>query len=97
MGRVIIFLIMFCFIFLKDRFIQEDSGVNDYILAEDETYSGSIILENSVPGASPSYIILEQYNIQTIDERSDNNDFERLDDTILDFTESNPFGDIGLK
>jgi hypothetical protein len=85
---------------LEDRsglIIQEDSGVNDYILAEDETYSGSIILENSVPGASPSYIILEQYNIQTIDEKSDNNDFERLDDTILDFTESNPFGDIGLK
>ena len=36
-------------------------------------------------------------NIATIDDNSQNDDFELADDTILDFTESNPFGDAGMK
>ena len=44
-----------------------------------------------------SYIILETYDIATIDENSQNDDFELADDNILDFTESNPFGDAGMR
>ena len=67
------------------------------LITEDETLSGSLIQENIVEGAAASYIILETYNIATIDENSQNDDFELADDTILDFTESNPFGDAGMK
>ena len=66
-----------------------------YMVAEDETHGGSIALENSVQGADTSYIILESYNVATIDLNSQNDDFETWDDDILDFTESNPFGDAG--
>lgn len=62
-----------------------------------EDGSGSLILENAVEGAAASYIILETYDIATIDENSQNEDFEIADDNILDFTESNPFGDAGMK
>jgi len=63
---------------------------------ETATGSGSLILENSVENAAASYIILETYNVATIDENSQNDDFELADDNILDFTESNPFGDAGV-
>lgn len=62
-----------------------------------EDGSGSMILENTVENAAASYIILETYNIATIDENSQNDDFELADDNILDFTESNPFGDAGMR
>ena len=41
------------------------------------------------------YLINEEYNVDTIDEKSQIEDFENLDNTILDFSESNPFGDAG--
>ena len=67
------------------------------ITLETGTGSGSLLLENSVESAAASYIILETYNVATIDENSQNDDFELADDNILDFTESNPFGDAGMK
>jgi len=70
---------------------------NDNIITEDETLSGSLILENTVEGAAASYIVLETYDIATIDENSQNEDFELADDDVLDFTESNPFGDAGMR
>ena len=62
-----------------------------------EDGTGSLALENPIEGAATSYIILETYNVATIDENSQNDDFELADDNILDFTESNPFGDAGMK
>lgn len=41
------------------------------------------------------YIVQEVYVIDTIDENAMNDFFDKQDDTILDFTESNPFGDVG--
>jgi hypothetical protein len=64
---------------------------------ETATGTGAIALENSVDGAIASYIVLETYNIANIDENSQNEDFEIADDTILDFSETNPFGDAGMK
>ena len=37
----------------------------------------------------------ESFVVDTIDENAMNDFFDKQDDTILDFTESNPFGDIG--
>ena len=39
------------------------------------------------------YVINEDFSVDTIDEKVKNEEFDRLDNTILDFTESNPFGD----
>lgn len=47
-------------------------------------------------GAAASYIILESYVVDTIDENAMNDIFETEDDNVLDFTESNPFGDAGM-
>jgi hypothetical protein len=62
-----------------------------------EDGTGSLLLENAVEDAEASYIILETYNIATIDKNSQNDDFELADDNILDFSESNPFGDAGMR
>lgn len=64
---------------------------------ESGTGSGSLLLENTVEGAAASYIILESYNVATLDKNSQNDDFEVADDNVLDFTESNPFGDAGMR
>lgn len=78
--------------------IETDNSLNmlsHQFTLEDGT--GSLALENPVEGAATSYIILETYDVATIDENSQNDDFELADDNILDFTESNPFGDAGMK
>jgi hypothetical protein len=83
--------------------LEDNSGVllddelGDKILSEDETHGGSLEVEGSVQGADASYIVLETYKVDTIDENAMNDFFEREDDNILDFTESNPFGDAGMK
>ena len=41
------------------------------------------------------YLINETFNVDTQDEKSQIELFETLDNTILDFSESNPFGDAG--
>ena len=65
------------------------------LLAEDETHGGSLEVENSVEAADASYIVQETYKVDTIDENAMNDFFDSEDDTILDFSESNPFGDAG--
>ena len=75
----------------------EDSLLGDKILSETVDQVGSIVMENSVEGAEADYIILETYRVDTIDETAQNDLFDSEEDTILDFTESNPFGDAGMK
>ena len=66
---------------------QEDS--TDNIIGENETGGVGLLLENG------DYIIQEAFVVDTIDENAMNDFFDREDDNIIDFTESNPFGDIG--
>ena len=72
-----------------------DETDSDNIIGEDDTTSvgESILLENG------SYLINEEYIVgdmkSTGDQTAQNELFDVLDDTILDFTESNPFGDAG--
>ena len=54
-----------------------------------EDGTGQVLLENG------DYTIQESFVVDTIDENAMNDFFDKQDDTILDFTESNPFGDIG--
>ena len=75
----------------------EDSLQGDKIISETVDQVGSIVMENPVEGAEADYIILETYRVDTIDESAQNDLFDSEEDTILDFTESNPFGDAGMK
>ena len=65
------------------------TGGTDNLIGEDETGGDQIVLETG------DYIIQEAYVVDTIDENAMNDFFDTQDDTIIDFTESNPFGDIG--
>jgi len=66
---------------------QEEN--TDNLIGENETGGDQIVLETG------DYIIQEGYVVDTIDENAMNDFFETQDDNIIDFTESNPFGDIG--
>jgi len=80
---------------------SEDSGLlldetdSDNIIGEDETTLGgeNILLETG----GDEFLIQEDYIIGDMDtdKTAQNELFETLDDTVLDFSESNPFGDAG--
>ena len=71
--------------------LEETDG--DNILGENDSSSvgESIILENG------SYLLNEEYIVgdMVTDKTAQNELFDLLDDTILDFSERNPFGDAG--
>ena len=72
--------------------LEETDG--DNIIGEDETPGGeSILLETG----GDEYLIQEDYIVgdMVTDKTAQNELFDTLDDTILDFSESNPFGDAG--
>ena len=67
------------------------------IVSTDSASSGeSIILENSADTGNAQYLLQEEARSlgdNTNDKTAQNELFDTLDDTVLDFTESNPFGD----
>ncbi len=67
----------------------EQEGSTDNLIGENETGGDQIVLETG------DYIIQEAYVTDTIDENAMNDFFDTQDDNIIDFTESNPFGDVG--
>ena len=52
-------------------------------------------LENDADSGLKEYLIQESYIVgdASTDKTAQNELFDTLDDTVLDFTESNPFGD----
>ena len=84
---------------LESNIILESStpGSTDYYLAETTEAGLSILTEDSDAYYS-FFIINEDYRLATIDTQSENEWFEEratgvIGDPVLDFTESNPFGD----
>jgi len=69
--------------------LETATGGTDNLIGENETGGDQIVLETG------DYIIQEAFVVDTIDENAMNDFFETQDDNIIDFTESNPFGDIG--
>ena len=69
------------------------------VIGEDETLNGALIAENLADTGDPQYIIQEEYVVGDMvrDKTAQNELFDELDDTVLDFTETNPFGDVGQK
>tara|TARA_R100001015_G_C4600250_1_gene155226 strand:+ start:113 stop:1123 length:1011 start_codon:yes stop_codon:yes gene_type:complete len=80
-----------------DLLLEETDG--DKIIGEDDTTSAgeSILLENAADTGNPQYLINEDYIIGDgdTDKTTQNELFDVLDDTVLDFSETNPFGDAG--
>ena len=60
------------------------------IVLETATDSGT----NHLITEDGAFIVQEEYNIDTIDTSSDSEYFETQGDSILDFTERNPFGEV---
>ena len=78
--------------------LEETSGDN-IIGEDDETSVGtSIILENDTDTGDVAYLLTEDYIVGDYvqDKTAQNELFDSLDDNVLDFSESNPFGDAGV-
>ena len=77
--------------------LEETDG--DNILGESDSTSvgESILLENPADTGDDSYLIQEDYIVGDFDQdkTAQNELFEIKSRTILDFSESNPFGDVG--
>ena len=77
---------------LEDDTLLLEETDGDKILSEDETGFASVLLENS-DSQDSYFIISENYSLTTIDTQSDNEFIGEQMATILNFTETNPFGD----
>ena len=81
-----------------------DETDGDNIITEDETTSAgeNIILEQAADTGDKSYLLQETYIVgdastttTDLDKSAQNELFDQLDDTVIDFSETNPFGDVG--
>jgi hypothetical protein len=78
--------------------VSNNTSADNIIGEDDDTSVGeSIILENAADTGTSEYLISEDYIIGDgeTDKTTQNELFEALDDTVLDFSETNPFGDVG--
>ena len=77
--------------------LEETDG--DNIIGENDSTSvgESILLENPADSGDSGYLIQEDYIVGdfSTDKTSQNELFEVQSRSVLDFTESNPFGDVG--
>ena len=79
--------------------LLEETDGDNIIGEDDETSVGtSILLENSADTGDDSYLLTEDYIVGDYvqDKTAQNELFDKLDDNVLDFSESNPFGDAGV-
>ena len=62
-----------------------------------ENEVGSVLLENAADTGNAEYLLQEDYIVgdQSTDTTNQNELLDELDDTVLDFSETNPFGDAG--
>ena len=79
--------------------LLEETDGDNIIGEDDETSVGtSILLENAADTGDDSYLLTEDYIVGdgVQDKTAQNELFDKLDDNVLDFSESNPFGDDGV-
>ena len=76
--------------------LEETDGDNIVGESDSTSVGESIILETGEWIIQESYILGQgTRGDDDIDRQAQNELFDQLDDTVLDFTESNPFGDAG--
>ena len=82
------------------RGLLKDETDSDNIICEDDSTSvgESLLLETGEFLLQEDYIIgTGGANTNSLGNTAQNELFDSLDDDVLDFTESNPFGDVGSK
>ena len=82
----------------EDGLLLEETDGDNIIAEDDDSSVGTnILLENAADSGDDSYLVQEDYIVgdMSTDKTSQNELFDSLDDDILDFSESNPFGDAG--
>ena len=77
--------------------LEETDGDNITSEDDDSSVGTNILLENAADSGDDSYLVQEDYIVgdMSTDKTAQNELFDSLDDDILDFSESNPFGDAG--
>tara|TARA_B110001452_G_scaffold146115_1_gene121475 strand:+ start:1543 stop:2553 length:1011 start_codon:yes stop_codon:yes gene_type:complete len=77
--------------------LEETDGDNITAEDDDSSVGTNILLENAADSGNDAYLIQEDYIVgdMSTDKTAQNELFDSLDDDILDFSESNPFGDAG--
>ena len=77
--------------------LEETDGDNITAEDDDSSVGTNILLENAADSGDDSYLVQEDYIVgdMSTDTTAQNELFDSLDDDILDFSESNPFGDAG--
>ena len=88
-----------------DGLLLEETDGDKIVGEDDETSVGTnILLENDADTGTDAYLIQETYIVgdgsttsNNLDTSAQNELFDQLDDNVLDFSESNPFGDAGSK
>ena len=82
----------------EDGLLLEETDGDNIIAEDDDSSVGTnILLENAADSGNDAYLVQEDYIVgdMSTDKTSQNELFDSLDDDILDFSESNPFGDAG--
>ena len=82
----------------EDGLLLEETDGDNIIAEDDDSSVGTnILLENAADSGDDAYLVQEDYIVgdMSTDKTSQNELFDSLDDDILDFSESNPFGDAG--
>ena len=85
---------------IHNGLLLEETDGDNITMEDDSTSVGdNILLENAADTGLKEYLIQESYIVgdASTDKTAQNELFDTLDDTVLDFTESNPFGDAGSK
>ncbi len=84
--------------------LEETDGDNIIMEDEDTSAGENIILENAADSGDKQYLLQETYIVgdsstttTDLDTSAQNELFDKLDDDVLDFSETNPFGDAGGK
>jgi hypothetical protein len=82
--------------------IIHENDTDELVVYEDSdmtTSAGVLLLENDADTGNKEYLIQETYIIgdgsSSGIQGAQNELFDSVDDTVLDFSESNPFGDVG--
>ena len=77
--------------------LEETDGDNIVGETDSTSIGESILLEQAADSGDDAYLIQEDYIVGDFDEdkTSQNEMFEAKSRTVLDFSESNPFGDVG--
>ena len=82
--------------------IIHENNTDELVVYEDSdmtTSAGVLLLENGADTGNKEYLIQEDYIIGDGStsgiQGAQNELFDSVDDTVLDFSESNPFGDVG--